>query len=60
MKRANTARTMEHDAFFLAPAEPVATGFKYEEEEANSQDGGRANSAEDYDGMYDGVDEKDG
>jgi hypothetical protein len=36
MKRANTARTMEHDAFFLAPAEPVAAGFKYEEEEAVS------------------------
>jgi hypothetical protein len=49
IKRAQTARD-EHDAFFLAPAEPVVNGPQFDEEQVISQDGGAANSIEEYDG----------
>jgi hypothetical protein len=38
----------------LAPAEPVVNGPQFDEEPVISQDGGGANSIEEYDGQYDG------
>ena len=59
MKRAETARTMERDAFFLAPTQE-APAFTYVETPPQSNDGGRANSAEDNAGDFDGIDSKEG
>lgn len=51
---------MDHDAFFLAPAEPVVDGPKFDDEPVVSQDGGGINSLDEYDGQYDGYDSKEG